>query len=194
MSRIPSMLAAFAVVIIPVPSAAQSADAQQGLGGPVIQGVCLLSREALFANAAVAKAATTRLSELTRAAQTEIDQQRGPLETEAKALQAQPANEETTRRRAALETRWAALQRQAAHNSREIDATRTKVMERVTAEAEPVIRQTYTSRKCGLLLDRSATLGGNFTNDLTAEVARGLDAKIQTISFERERLPEEAQP
>ncbi|WP_254798598.1 OmpH family outer membrane protein [Sphingobium sp. AS12] len=184
------MLAAFAVVIIPVPSAAQSADAQKGLGGPPIPGVCLLSREALFANAAVAKAATARLSELTRAAQAEIDQQRAPLESEAKALQDQPANEETKRRREALATRWAALQRQAAHNSREIDATRTKVMERVTTATEPVISQACTSRKCGLLLDRSATLGGNFTNDLTAEVAMGLDAKIQSISFERERLPE----
>jgi len=185
------MLTALAVAIMPIPSVAQSTGAQQGLGGPVIPGVCLLSREALFANAAVAKAATARLSELTRTAQAEIDAQRTPLETEAKALQDLPANEATNRRRTALETSWTALQRKAAHNSREMDATRAKVMQRISAEAEPLISQAYTNKKCGLLLDRNTALGGNFTNDLTAEVARGLDAKIQTISFERERLPEQ---
>ncbi|RIA46292.1 Skp family chaperone for outer membrane proteins [Hephaestia caeni] len=191
MSRIPMMLAALTVATMPVPSVAQSTGAQQGLGGPVIPGVCLLSREALFANAAVAKVATARLSELTRTAQAEIDAQRTPLEAEAKALQDLPTNEANNRRRTALETSWTALQRKAAHNSREMDATRTKVMQRISAEAEPLISQAYTSKKCGLLLDRSTALGGNFTNDLTAEVARGLDAKIQTISFERERLPEQ---
>lgn len=150
-----------------------------------------MSREAIFANAAVAKAATTRLAELARTAQSEIDQQRTPLETEVKSLEGQPDNAQTKQKRDALATRWTALQRKAAHNSREIEATRAKAMERILTEVQPVISQAYTNKKCGLLLDRSVTLGGNFANDLTADVLKGLDAKIQTITFERERLPEQ---
>ncbi|TNE30056.1 OmpH family outer membrane protein [Sphingobium sp. CFD-2] len=191
MSRFSIFLAILAAGAAPVSLAAQTASPAPGLGGPVIPGVCLLSREAIFANAAVAKAATTRLAELARTAQSEIDQQRTPLETEVKSLEGQPDNAQTKQKRDALATRWTALQRKAAHNSREIEATRAKAMERILTEVQPVISQAYTNKKCGLLLDRSVTLGGNFANDLTADVLKGLDAKIQTITFERERLPEQ---
>lgn len=165
--------------------------AAQPLGGPVVPGVCLLSREAIFANAAVGKAASARLAELTRAAQTEIDGQRPALETEARALEGQPDNTANRQRREALGARWQALQTQAAHSSREIDATRAKALERIATEAQPVIAQVYGSKNCGLLFDRGAALGGNFANDLTPDVVRALDARIQTITFERERLPQQ---
>jgi len=56
-----------------------------------------------------------------------------------------------------------------------------------------MIAQVYGQKKCGLLLDRGAALGGNFANDLTPDVVRALDARIQTITFERERLPQPSQ-
>jgi len=167
----------------------QGQPASQPLGGPVVPGVCLLSREAIFANAAVGKAASARLQELTRAAQAEVDAQRTPLEDEAKALEGQPDNAANKQKREALATRWQALQLNATHTSREIEATRAKALERIANEAQPMIAQVYTQKKCGLLFDRGAALGGNFANDLTADVVRALDARIQTISFERERLP-----
>lgn len=169
-----------------------SAPAAQPLGGPAIPGVCLLSREAVFANAAVGKAAAARLQELTRTAQAEIDGQRTPIETEARALEGQPDNPQNKAKRTQLATRWQTLQQSAAHNSREMDATRAKVLDRLATEAQPVIAQVYTQKKCGLLLDRAAVLGGNFTNDLTTDVVTALDAKIKTITFERERLPQQA--
>lgn len=176
----------------PAPTAPPAAQpVSQPLGGPVVPGVCLLSREAIFANAAVGKAASARLQALTRTAQAEVDAQRTPLETEAKALEGQADNAATKQKREALATRWQALQQKAAQTSREIEATRAKALERIANEAQPVIAQVYTTKKCGLLFDRGAALGGNFANDLTADVVRGLDAKIQTITFERERLPEQ---
>lgn len=193
MSRLPISLAIVVALATPVSLGAQTPTPEQGLGGPATPGICLLSREAIFANAAVAKAATTRLAELARAAQTEIDQQRAPLEAEVKALEGQPDNAQTKQKREGLTARWTALQRKANHNSREIEATRAKAMERISIELQPVIAQAYTSKKCGLLFDRSALLGGNFANDLTADVVRGLDTKIQTITFERELLPEQPQ-
>ena len=169
----------------------QSPAPAQVLGGPVITGMCLLSREAIFANAAVGKAASARLQELTRAAQAEIDAQRAPIETEARALEGQADNAANGSRREALATRVQALQSQAAQVGREIEATRAKALERISTEAQPVIAQVYGQKKCGLLFDRNSALGGNFSNDLTADVVRGLDARIQTISFERERLAQQ---
>lgn len=168
--------------------AAPAAPIEQPLGGPVVPGVCLLSREAIFANAVVGKAAAARLQDIARTAQTDIDKERMPLETEAKALQGQADSSQIHQRRETLARNWQALQAKAAQNSREIEATRMKVLGRISTEAQPVIAQVYGQKKCGLLFDRNSALGGNFANDLTADVVRGLDAKIQTISFERERL------
>lgn len=181
-------LMAVSAVLLAAPVLAQQ-PASQPLGGPLVPGICLLSREAIYANAAVGKAANTRLQELARAAQAEIDAGRTPLEAEAKALEAAPAGAQTQQKREALAARWQALQVKAAHNGREIEATRAKALERIANEAQPVIATVYGGHKCGLLLDRGIVLGGNLGNDLTAEVVKGVDARIQTISFERERLP-----
>ena len=188
---LPMIIAVLASSSLAVPVTAQQAAPAPALGGPAIPGVCLLSREAVFANAAVGKAASARIAELTRAAQAEVDQQRAPLEAEAKALAALGQDDAKAKaRRDALATRWQALQRQAAHGSREIEATRAKALARVADEAQPVIAKVYTAHKCGLLFDRGAALGGNFSNDLTADVVTALDAKITTISFGREKLPQ----
>lgn len=165
----------------------------QPLGGPLIPGVCLLSREAVFANAAVGRAASARLLELAQAAQTDIDSQRAPIEADAQAFEREAAALSEARRderRQALAQRVQALQQQAAHNSREIEATRAKVLEQIANAAQPVIAQVYASKACGLLFDRATALGGNFGNDLTAEVVAALDARMSTITFDRERLPQ----
>jgi Skp family chaperone for outer membrane proteins len=196
------MIGSMVVLAIAAPALAQTApqtapaaqSVGQPLGGPVVPGVCLLSREAIFANAAVGKAASARLQELTRAAQAEVDAERAPLETEAKAIDALPDNAQNKPRRDAFATKWQALQRKAQHNGREIEATRAKALQRIANDAQPVIAQVYTAKKCGLLFDRGTALGGNFANDLTADVVKALDAKVQTITFERERLPQQPAP
>lgn len=185
-----SMIVAVLASSLAAPVAAQQAASPLAFGGPAIPGVCLLSREAVFANAAVGKAASARIAELTRAAQAEVDQQRGPIETEAKSLAALGQDAKAKERRDALAVRWQGLQRQAAQGSREIEATRAKALARVADEAQPVIAKIYAAHKCGLLFDRGAALGGNFSNDLTADVVTALDAKITTITFGREKLPQ----
>ena len=187
-----SILAALTLATIAgtaLPAAAQQA---QPLGGPVIPGVCLLSREAVFANAAAGKAASARLQDLAAVAQTEIETERQPLETELRALETQPDNAARRQRAETLAGQWQTLQQKAAHASQEVEATRVKAMERIANEAQPAIAQVYAAKSCGLLLDRNSALGGNFANDLTAEVVQALDARLSTITFERERLPQAA--
>lgn len=182
-----------AAVSLTSPAFAQQ-PASQPLGGPAIPGVCLLSREAVFANAAAGKAASARLTELARKAQAEVDAERAPIEAELRVLEGQPDGPARRQKAEALNARWLPLQQKAAVISREIDATRAKAMERIANEAQPVVAQAYTARKCGLLLDRASALGGNFTNDLTADVVKGLDQRMSTITFDRERLPQQAGP
>ena len=190
-----SILAALtltAVAAATLPAAAQQAPAAQPLGGPVIPGVCLLSREAVFANAAAGKAASARLQDLAAAAQSEIETERQPLEAQLRALETQPDNAARRQRAETLASQWQALQQKAAHASQEVEATRLKAMERIANEAQPAIAQVYAAKACGLLLDRNSALGGNFANDLTADVVQALDGRLSTITFERERLPQAA--
>jgi Skp family chaperone for outer membrane proteins len=196
MRHVLSALATLGLVALSATSAvalAQSAaPAGQALGGPAVPGVCLLSREAIFANAKVGKAATARLQELAQQAKAEIDAQRKPIDADVQAFRTQATSlkpEERQSREQALAQRMQALQAHGAQLGREIEATRAKAMSRIAAAAEPSVASAYASKGCGLLLNRDAVLGGNTSNDLTAAVVQGLDAKLTTISFNRETLP-----
>jgi Skp family chaperone for outer membrane proteins len=191
-----ALLAALAALIA-TPALAQTAPAppaSTGLGGPLVAGVCLLSEQAVIANAKIGVAATARLKQLTEQARAEVDADRAPLEAEAKALQADANKADATARAQVLQTRDAAYQQKVALRTREIEATRDKAVNRIMAEAQSVIAQAYQTHSCGLILDRNSVLGGNMGGDLTPDVVRGLDAKITTITFDRESLAQAAPP
>lgn len=172
--------------------ASAPAPAAQPLGGPQIPGVCLLSRQAVLTAAKVGLAATTRLQELAKQAQAEVDSERSAINTDAQALKDQESKlkpPELQEKQQTLQQRVQNLDVKARQRSREIEATREKALARIADEAQPVIADVYKSHKCGLLVDRSAILGGNLGGDLTADVVKALDAKITTITFDRETLP-----
>ena len=165
------------------------APTAQGLGGPVIPGLCLLSRQAVLANAKVAQAATARLRVLAEEAQNEINAERRPVEADIQAYNAEEAKltpEQRNSRQQALQTRLQPIEAKSRQRASEIDATRAKAVERISAELQPVVAQVYGQRKCGLLVDRNSVVGGNMANDLTQAVTQALDAKISTITFNRE--------
>ena len=175
----------------PAAPASAAANSSLSLGGPQIPGVCLLSQEAVFSVSKVGGAATTRLQQLLQQAQQEVGAERTAIDTDVKALQAQagvlkPADVEG--KREGLAARLQALQEKANLRNREVEATRQKALSRIAVDAQPVIAEVYKAHKCGLLINRSSVLGGNMGGDLTAEVVRGLDAKITTITFDRESL------
>lgn len=179
-------------LLVATPVTAQTAPAAPPVGGPLVPGVCLISREAIYANALVGKAATARLQQLAQAAQAEVDAERKPVDAELKTFQTDMPKltaDQRAQREQALAAKLQPVQAKAQQRGREIEATRVRALERISNEAQSVIAQVYAQKKCGLLLDRNTVLGGNFGNDLTADVVRGLDAKIQTIAFEREILP-----
>jgi Skp family chaperone for outer membrane proteins len=183
-----SVAPALAQAAAPAPVAPAPASGPP-LGGPQIAGVCLLSQAAVFANTKAGLAASARLQVLTNEAQAEVAADRTPIEAEAKAVDALPAGADKTARTQALSVRLQALQTKANLRSREIEATRLKAQTRIAGEEQSVIAQAYKARKCGLLFDRNSVLGGNMGGDLTPDVVKGLDARMTTITFDREILP-----
>jgi len=189
--------ASLLVALIATPTLARepAPAASQQLGGAPVTGVCLLSKQAVLANAKVALAADARLRQLTAQAQAALDAERAAIEADTKSLDAQKASmkaADVQQKRSALAVRIRALQQKTALRSRQVEATREKVLAQISVQAQPLIAQAYQAHNCGLLVDRNAVLGGNMSNDLTAEVVSGLDAKITTINFELEPLPTQA--
>lgn len=183
-----SLIAAAGLSVLPV-SPAHAADS---LGGNAVPGVCMLSREAVFAQAKVGQAASQRLSQLAQQARTQLDNQRKPLDTDVQSFQQKaPSLSEAQRKQQgeALQQRMQAFQAQAGQLNQRIQLTRAKAMQRIGQDAEPVVAAVYKTHHCGLLLDRDSVLGGNMSNDLTSEVVQGLDRKTTTISFDLAPLP-----
>ncbi|MBX9883448.1 MAG: OmpH family outer membrane protein, partial [Novosphingobium sp.] len=173
-------------------AAAAPAPAAPTLGGPLIPGVCLLSREGVLANAKVGVYASQRIRQLTEEAQAEVNADRKPIEADLAALRAQAPKltpEQRAAQEKALAARFAPVQAKADQRTREIEATRVKAVDAIGLQLQPVIAAIYTQKGCGLLFDRNTVLGGNLGNDLTAAVVAGLDARLTSITIERENLP-----
>lgn len=190
-----TLMALAAVALAGAPATAVHAQAGTGnmpLNGPVVAGVCLLSREAIFANAKVGQAASARLKQLADQAQSQLDTERKPLDADVQAFRAKAASLSADQRQSqeqALGQRAQTLQIDQQTKGRQLEATRAKAMDQIAQYAQPVIASAYESKKCGLLIDRNVVFGGNMANDITPAVVQGLDAKITTISFSLEPAP-----
>lgn len=184
------LLAGLTMALVP-PVSPASTPADQGLGGKPVPGVCMLSREAIYANAKIGQAATARLKQLAGQQRAAIEAERKPLDADIQAFRTQTGLKAGARqdRGQALARRMQAVRADEALRGRELEATRAKAMERIAQAAQPVIAKAYAARGCGLLVNRDMVLGGNTANDLTAAVVQGLDAKITTLTFDLEKLP-----
>jgi Skp family chaperone for outer membrane proteins len=183
-----ALVAAAGFSIIPV----SPVRAAEGLGGDPVPGVCMLSREGVFAQSKVGQAASQRLGQLAQQARTQLDSQRKPLDTDLQSFQQKAASLSEAQRKQqgeALQQRVQTFQGQAGELNQRIQLTRAKAMQRIGQDAEPIVASVYKNHRCGLLLDRDSVLGGNMANDLTPDVVKGLDSKVTTISFDLEPLP-----
>ena len=121
--------------------------------------------------------------------------QRAPVDADLKVLQADaaktpaPPAADLEKRRLAIQARYQPIQELADQRNREILATRQKALDSLSAQMQPVLATAYKAHGCGLLLDRNTVLGGNMSDDLTSDVVKGLDAKVATMTFDRESLP-----
>ena len=170
-------------------ASAQTPDIKDGKPVP---GVCLISREAIFANSKIGQAANKRLQQLGEAQRSQLTNERKPLQAQVQSFQQKEASlseGERKKQGSELQDRMQLFKARVGEASQRIQLTRAKVMKRIGDDAQPVIASAYNAHHCGLLLNRDAVLAGNMTNDLTPDVVKGLDKKATTISFGLEPLP-----
>ncbi|ENZ83664.1 MULTISPECIES: OmpH family outer membrane protein [Caulobacter] len=159
--------------------------------GPAISGVCIFSSQRAVASSLVGKAVDARLKTIIQQVNAELNTERTGLDNEAKALDAKKgtlAQDALEQQAAALQVKANAWQRKGQLRQKEVEATEQKALNRVYQELDTPIRQVYQSQKCSLLLDRESVMLANPAMDITDAVVAALDARIKTLTFDRERL------
>lgn len=181
-------LGAAALIAPALMFAGASAVQAQQLDGPPVAGVCLLSQEAVFANAKAGVAASAHLRDLAKAALDPLIAERQSIANEDKALRAAKPADFQAKEQALLQ-RDRAAQAGLQKAERQIELTKAKVRTQIGQAAQPVVADVFRAHNCGLLINRDVVMGGNMSNDLTAGVIQGLDAKMTTLSFGLEPFP-----
>ncbi|HEY4276183.1 MAG TPA: OmpH family outer membrane protein [Rhizomicrobium sp.] len=168
--------------------AAAPAPAQQSsFGGPSITGLCILDQQAVFNGSKVGVSANTRYKQMRDGAQSAVSAEEAKIVADAKTLQAQKlAPAQLQPRQQQLAKRFQDLRAKASQDSKDLEATRQAAVAKIAAAAQPVIKQVYDQRKCGVLIARNSALAGNATMDVTSAVIQGLDAKITTIALDKQ--------
>ncbi|MDQ0463026.1 outer membrane protein [Caulobacter ginsengisoli] len=184
---------------VPPLSAAPPATGPKISYGPALPGICILNQQRAVVQSMVGKAVGTRLQTLTAAVQAELKTEQTAIETEDKAISAaesQPGADALAlqQRREILQARYNAYQRKGQVRDRELQMTQQKALGRIETEMGPVIAAVYQARGCSVILTSDALVVGNPAMDVTDLVVKGLDAKIQTFAFDRERLDQPAAP
>ncbi len=175
---------------------AQTAPAAPAIShGAPIAGVCIFSSQRAVGSSAVGKAVDARLKTIIAQVNAELTGERTTLDNEAKALDAKKATMDQgvlEQQAAGLQVKANAWQRKGQLRQKEVEATEQKALSRVYQELDPAIKQVYQQRTCGMLVDRESVLLANPAMDITDAVVVALDARIKTLTFDRERLDQPA--
>lgn len=162
--------------------------------GPALPGVCIFSSPRAVGSSQVGKAVDARLKTIIQQVNAELTGERTALDNEAKALDAKKttiAQDALEQQAATLQAKANAWQRKGQLRQKEVEATEQKALARVYQELDMPIRQVYQAQKCSILLDRESVMLANSAMDITDAVVAALDARIKTLTFDRERLDQQ---
>lgn len=164
---------------------AQAAPQAAAFGGPTIAGVCILNQQALFSNSKVGIDASAQYKKMRDSDQAGVNAEEAKILADAKALQAKKLQgPQLQQAQQQLAKRMQDLRAKAAKKTQDLEATRRAAVDKISAVAQPIIKQAYDQRKCGILIARASILAGNASMDLTSAVVGGLDAKVTTIPLD----------
>jgi len=188
-------LAATALVPATSPSAQTTAAPPPIRQGPPIAGYCVFSINEVLGGSKVGQAVVARLKVLGSQVNAELQPEADGIRTDERALESQQATLDAATvqaKRANLELRVANFQKREQQRQQEMQATQQKQFGIVLKELDPIMRELYQQRGCSVLIDGDQ--GGvrmvNPAMDLSPQAVVGLDAKIQTLTFDREHLDE----
>ncbi len=158
--------------------------------GAAVPGVCFYNFERALASSDVGKAVAARINVIAKEVEVELTNEEKALTTDIQGFDRARATmtpDAAEQRASQLTIRRNALARKLDLRQRELQATRGKALDRIEQEMSPVVIATYQARSCAVLLTGSVVTG-NPQMDITDQVVTGLNAKIKTLTFNRERL------
>jgi len=162
--------------------------------GPTLPGVCIFSYQRAVGQSLVGKAVNARLGTIAQQVTAELSGERTALENESKALDAKKATtaqDALEQQAATLQAKANAWQRKGQLRQKEVEVTEQKALARVSQELDTPIKQVYQAQKCSILLDRESVMLANPAMDVTDAIVAALDARIKTLTFDRERLDQQ---
>lgn len=188
-------VAASAAAFLAFASAAAAQTAAPAAAAPIrhgaaIPGICHYSFDRAIGTADVGKAVAARLQQLGTEAESELTTEDKALTADIQAFErgrAAMTQDAAEQRASQLQIRRNALARKADLRQREVQATRAKAVDRIEQEMSPIVIATYQARGCSILLTGGVVIA-NPAMDITDQVVTGLNAKIKTFTFNRERL------
>jgi outer membrane protein len=187
---------AHAAAAAPAPAApATGTVAVSPPSGPPIPGICVFSLDRTIADSAVGKAFVARMQQITQQAEAELAPERNTLQTEANTLQGQRtslAPDALQQRADALNQRIQAYSAKEELRSREIEATQQKNLQRIATEVNPLLVNVYNAKRCSVIFNADALINVNPAMDISGDVVAALNGKMTTLSFDRERLDQQA--
>ena len=160
--------------------------------GPAIPGVCIYSNDQVLATSAVGKAFAARAQQLRAQAAAEISGEQTALQSDEKLLAGKRATltqEQFAQQAQPLGQREQTLQQHAEQRSRELQATNQHQLQRLSEVIEPLVRTAYEAHHCSMLLNGEVIMAANPAMNISGEVTQALNAKLTTITFDRESLP-----
>ncbi|MES2035231.1 MAG: OmpH family outer membrane protein [Pseudomonadota bacterium] len=189
--------ASAALAQAPAPAAARPATpAAQVRHGAAIPGICTYSSERAIGTSEVGKYVDGRMKQLIAETNTELSGEETIVKNEAKAIDAARATstpDALEKRASDLQVRYNTLVRKKDLRQRELQATERKALMRVLQELDPIALAAYQQRNCSILIG-DGVLIANPQMDLTDSVVQGLNAKLKSFAFNRERLDAPAAP
>ena len=180
----------------PPPRPAAAPAAPQVSHGPAIAGICTYNGDAAVQSSDVGKYVASRMQQIIAEVNAELTAEDTAIKNEAKAIDAARATGPTDAleaRAATLQVRFNAFKRKQQLRQNEVQQTERKALMRVLQELDPIAVGVYQARNCSLLLGEGVLLG-NPAMDITPQVVAGLNAKIKSFTFNRERLDAPAAP
>ena len=172
-------------------AASAQAPAAAPASGPAIPGVCVFSRDEALASSTAGKGVSSRLNELRAQVQAELTPEAQTLQSDEKALQSTP-KEQQQAKAIALRDRIGAFQQKEQQRGQELQATMQKQVSVIAQAMSPIVEAVYAERKCSILLDHGQVYSVNPDMDITAVVVQRLDAKLPSVpAFSRESLAQQ---
>jgi len=165
--------------------------------GSAIPGLCVYSEGQIFGQSKVGQSVAARMKMLAASVNAELQPEADAIQTEKKTLDASAStmDQATLQQRAqALQVRFNNFEKRASQRNEELKQTQAKEVREMEQQLQPVLTQLFQQHGCAILLEReqAGIAAVNPAMDFSGQAVGSLDARIQTLTFDRVNLDTQA--